>query len=81
VRRGTPNPNVFAGVLGFAALTPTYPGILRWLPSNPPFVVSLSNHVRQVCRINILYRSSFDKPVLSEVEGLRTNGIKPRFIK
>jgi len=67
VRRGTPNPNVFAGVLGFAALTPTYPGILRWLLSNPPFVVSLSNHERRAYVINALYRSSFDK--------LRTNGI------
>ena len=35
----------------------------------------LSNHERWAYGINVLYCSSFDKPVLSAVEGLRMNGI------
>jgi molybdopterin converting factor small subunit len=44
-------------------------------------VVSLSNHERWADVINLLYCSSFDKPVLSAFEGLRMNGINQGFLK
>ena len=41
----------------------------------PPFVVSLSNHERRALQIIGLLNLPFDKPVLSEDEGFRANGV------
>jgi hypothetical protein len=40
-----------------------------------PFVVSLSNHGRNKSNKTNPLKMPFDKPVLSEVEGLRANGL------